>query len=131
MTASYYRDLAAELRSIATDIEQLDDADIRGLEHRPYFDLHIQPAHDGDPDNEKVAVVDAVSAALLGEPGATHKMSTGSYHHTGKGHRGGISITVLCEVRSPEERELHAELERLRAQVAAQNTGPVRPVGGA
>jgi hypothetical protein len=116
---NYYYELARTLRGIADDIETLAVGDLRPLSG---VSLLMQP--DGRlPDDDKVATIDAVAAAVIGEPGRLRKMTSGGYHHDAGGSRGPVNIGVFAGVAAPEDREKDREIARLRAALERLDAG--------
>lgn len=114
----HYALIAAELRRMADDLDTLTGTDLPA----PYVHVDIHP---GGPTSERagdervITAVDTVALALLGTPGATYPLPSGSYHHgVNTGRRGGIHIAVYDSVSDPAIRERDAELARLRAELA-------------
>jgi hypothetical protein len=114
VTASAYADLAAELRRMADDLDTLTDQATPA-----YVTFGIQPNEDRTDEAKTIAAVDAVATALLGHPGKPQKVSGGGYHYQASGKRDRILVDVYQRVTDPERRALAAELDRLRAEVAA------------
>lgn len=111
-TGAPYSEIAAELRLIADDLDGLGP----GHPEPGYVTLDIQPCRAED-DDETRCYVDDVAVALIGKVAESKRLSGGSWHHTIRGRRGPVDISVYQQVRPPDERD--AELERLRAELAA------------
>jgi hypothetical protein len=82
--------------------------------------LHPEPAAD---QATRTAMVDMLSAAVLGHPGADREMGDGMWQHTGDGHRGPVEVCVLTRIEDPTKTaatlaEKDAEIARLRAELA-------------
>ena len=107
-------ELAASLRELADKLATLGAMPVG----YPAVTVHIQPY--GDSDAGTVAVIDRFGMALSGRPGTTEQMSSGSFHHAVRATVSGIRVSVFNEVASPEQRELRAEIERLRALLPSE-----------
>jgi hypothetical protein len=93
-----FADLVRELHAVASDLSDLIGS---GLPAPSYFALDIHPGgRDRDRDDDRTAqAVDALGLALLGKPGASHKMLDGTYHYgTGEHRRGPIEVHVYDSV---------------------------------
>lgn len=88
--------IAEELHRIADDLATLTD-----LSDPPYFTINIQPAPRDQGDAATVAVVDAVTTALLGKPGHDQAMRSGDYHYSAGGQRGLIQVDVRQSISGP------------------------------
>lgn len=111
MSASYAA-VAAALRDIADRLEMAAES---GALH---VSLSIQPDYPRCGDAATIATVDAASVAVLAHRGETMSMGRGAYHHCVDGRVGPVRVSVFGAVDPPGESVLHAEVERLRAQVA-------------
>jgi hypothetical protein len=110
--------VADSLRRVADALAGLDPADLAGL----YVHVNMQPGDRAASEAAKMATIDAVANAVLGKPAETRELSPGTYHHTVAGHLpGAVHVSIYNSVTNPAERELHAELERLRAELAARD----------
>jgi hypothetical protein len=113
LEGDFYADLATELRRLADGVESLAGRDLP----TSYVSFDLLPKDHKLGDDEKVAVIDAIGQALLGEPGQTRELpSSGAFHHKAEGRRGGLLVRALTSVDSPEKRELRRELEEMRAE---------------
>jgi hypothetical protein len=102
-----YEAVVAELRRIADALETVPPG--FGPEYSS-FSIHA-----GRHGTAAAAVaVDAVAMAVLGKPGKTQRMSSGTYHHGADGPFTPINVKVFQQVPGPEA----SELELLRARVA-------------
>jgi hypothetical protein len=108
-----YAATAAELRRIADALETLPGAPA-------YVSLDIQTADRHGTREQIIAGVDAVAIAVLGEPGKTVLMSSGTWHHTVTkwtgSHPARVNVSVYQSVPAPDPKD--AEIERLRAELA-------------
>lgn len=116
--ADWYTELAALLHSIADDVATLAG---RGLPEEVSVGLRFQPIHDV-PQEDKVALVDAVGQTLLGKRGELKPLSGGTFHHDVSGYRGErrwpqcVEVAAYTAVEPPELRALREEVERLTAE---------------
>lgn len=114
---SVWADIAAELRRLANDVD-----DLIGQPAPRQFAINIQPhcgpSHPPVPKEraETVAAVDTVSLVLLGRPAETRPMSGGSFHHHAYGERGPIKLGVYQGVADPAAVDPDEEIARLRAE---------------
>ncbi|MEO3780929.1 hypothetical protein ABGB16_29820 [Micromonospora sp. B11E3] len=112
-------EVAAALRTVADKFAALGEAPLPGVG----VSVDILP-HGGE--EVEMAAIDLIGGALYGRPGQTRELSGGIYHHTAGAIVAGISVTAFTRVTPPAEREMRAELDRLRAELAAANgTGQV------
>jgi hypothetical protein len=105
VTPDAWAAIAAELRRIADDMEQLIGSTPPGL-----FSVDVQPfgkvIHPPIPEqrDDAIQAVDEVANALLGKAAAIKKMSDGkSVHCTASGRRGQILISVYQAVADTED----------------------------
>lgn len=114
-----YALVAAELHRIADRVATLAGA---GLP-QPAVSLNILPGgHDDADARTLVARIDRVAAALQVGPATTRQLSGGAFHHGNSfatQWRGPVTVAVFDEVPDPTAAERDAELERLRAELAA------------
>jgi hypothetical protein len=103
-----YHATAAELRRIADAIESLP--------YEPFVTFYISPAPNGS-DAEKVAAVDAVAMAILGEPGMPQRMSSGTWHHKAGRTAAGINLSIHAAITGPPD-EKDARIAELELQLA-------------
>ncbi len=114
-----YALVAAELHRIADSIATLAGS---GLP-QPSVSITILPGGHDDADSRTiVARIDRVAAALQVGPATTRRLSGGGFYH-GNSYasrwRGPVSVAVFDEVPDPAALERDAEVERLRAELAA------------
>lgn len=74
-----------------------------------------------------IAAIDQIGNALYGTPGATKELSNGAHHHRARGRIAGMAVHAFTSVTAPKEREMRAELERLRAELAAATRPAMTP----
>jgi hypothetical protein len=104
-------EVAASLRAVAEKFAALGDAPLPNI----FVSIDLLP-HGGE--DAEVAAVDLIGQALYGRTGETREMSSpGTYHHSVRGTVAGISVDAYTSVTSPQEREMRAEIARLRAQL--------------
>lgn len=91
-----YEKAVSELRRIADLLETLPP----GFEPEHVgIDIMAGP----QDDSSAVAAIDAIAVALLGKPGATKKMSDGSFQHSAAGEWSDpVRISVFQAVPDPE-----------------------------
>ena len=116
--------IAEELHRIADDFAK---AAHHELPEPRLVALHIQPGGRADrADDEVIAAVDALGAAIAGKPGSAERMSDGTYHYEAGCQRGPIAFKVYREISAARVERMaasqvladkEAELNRLRAEV--------------
>lgn len=119
----WYAKAAEALHSIADDLAALD------VPGDPWVSLNFQPADEKAANDAKVAAIDTVAQKLLGRPAETRRMTGGVYHHTISGARGPVQVAIYGGVANPAERDLRAENERLRAELARAQAVTATPNG--
>lgn len=112
-------ELASGLRAVASLLDSLGSTSLALVS----VSMSIQP-HGGDV--VKVSTIDAIGKALAGTPGETKPVG-GGYHHGAQVAIDGIRVHAFGSVESPAEREMKAEIERLRAQLGERADGQSVP----
>lgn len=103
--------IADELERIAADLRKIEHVE---LPEPRRFQLDIQPG--GTTDDEVIAGVDALGAALLGVKGK-HDKADGAPWYVAEGARGQVTVSAYRSLsRPPDERDV--QIEQLRARVA-------------
>jgi len=121
---SWAETIAAELHRLADDFARTATGD---LPMPRSISLSIQPGGPhNDADDQVIATVDAIGAAVLGKTGSVIALSAGGFHYRSGGARGPVEFMVFREISAARaERieagsvlaEKEAELARLRAEV--------------
>jgi hypothetical protein len=113
-----WADIAVELEKIAADCRDLIGQPAPGL-----FAIDLHPSRITYPPapKERAATVDAVDTValvLLGKKAETKRMEGGAFHHTTRGRRGPIELSIYNAVADPALVDPAEEIARLRAEVA-------------
>jgi hypothetical protein len=114
--------VAANLVRVAADLDDLANlSENLGGPLTGGATLYLHPDYGAD-ETTRVALVDALSRAVLGRDAKDQEMSSGSWQHAADGARGPITVSVLTGIADPTKRdalaEKDAEIERLRAELA-------------
>jgi hypothetical protein len=109
--------VADQLRAIADDIETVDLDGLSAVS----VTVNMQPCP-SDPDDLKIATVDAFCLALTDSKAATTQMVSGSWHHTGSTTREPVRVAVFTGITDPKIAATYAEVARLRAELATART---------
>jgi hypothetical protein len=111
-SVTQYGEIARALRLIADRVEA-SGAD--GLVPCTYAVISLIP-DSREPQDERVATVDALATVLLGSPGQEAPSGSG-WHHAARGDVGPVEVSVHTGVTGPAPDAVQAELIALRAEV--------------